>query len=243
MKRILVWDLPVRLFHWLFAGAIVAAFVIGQTVDDESAAFAVHMLLGLVAGFMVALRVLWGVVGTRHARFADFSFRPSALLRYLKSTLSRSGERHTGHNPATSWAAIAMFALVLGLGATGLAMGAGVEAAEEAHEVLAWALIAVAGGHVAGVVWHTIRHRENIALGMVDGRKVGDEAQAIRSTRPIAAVVALALTGGVAGVLFQGYDAATGVVTLPLGGAQLQLGEGDEHHEEHHAGRDDHDDD
>jgi cytochrome b len=244
MKRVLVWDLPVRLFHWLFAGAIVVAFVLANAVDDESTAFAVHMLLGLVAGFMVVLRVVWGLVGSRHARFGDFAFSPGALFRYLKSTLTRSGERHAGHNPATSWAAIAMFALVLGLGATGLAMGAGVEAAEEVHELFAWALIAVAGGHVAGVVWHTIRHRENIALSMVDGRKEADEAQGIRTVRPVAALVFLALTGAWAGLLVQGYDPATSAVTLPFAGARLQLGEG-EHGErrEHHAERDDDDHD
>jgi cytochrome b len=244
MKRILVWDLPVRLFHWLLAAAILVAFTVANVVDDESPAFAVHMLLGLVAGFLVVLRVVWGLVGSRHARFRDFPLGPAALRRYLKGAFGRSGERHVGHNPATSHAALAMFALVLGLGATGLAMGAGIEAAEELHEFLAWALIVVAGAHVAGVVWHTLRHRENIARSMVDGRKEADEAQGIRSARPIAALLLLALTGGWAGVLFHGYDPATGTVVLPLGGPTLQLGDAGEHGERagHHEDHDDDDD-
>lgn len=65
MKRILVWDLPTRLFHWLLAASFIAAFTIANVVDDDSATFVVHMLLGAVMSAMVVQRVLWGVVGSR----------------------------------------------------------------------------------------------------------------------------------------------------------------------------------
>ena len=77
-SRVLVWDLPTRIFHWLFAGSFIAAFTIGQVVDDDAAAFKLHMLLGGVMALLVLLRVAWGLVGSRHARLSSFAFGPRA---------------------------------------------------------------------------------------------------------------------------------------------------------------------
>jgi len=230
MRRTLVWDLPVRLFHWALAGSFVGAFAIAHLVDDESAAFAVHMLLGGVMAFMVLLRAVWGVVGTRWARFRSFVVRPRELLAYLRGALAGGGRRYTGHNPGSSIAALLMFAIVLGLAATGVMMGnGGGEAVEEVHELLAWAMVAVIGAHVAGIAWHTLRHRENIALSMVDGRKEAEPSGAIRSARPGAALAFVALTALWTAGLVGGYDGASGRLTLPLTGQTLNVGEGEEH--------------
>lgn len=238
MKRILVWDLPVRLFHWLLAGAFLGAFLIANLVDDESALFTAHMWLGGIAAFMVVLRILWGLLGSRHARFTGFDLRPSSLLAYLKG-LGRNARRWVGHNPATSWAALAMFAIILGLAYTGANMSSGGEAFEEIHEVLAWSLVAIVGVHVAGIVWHTVRTRENIALSMVDGKKEAEMSAAIPRAHALTALAFVALTGLWAGGLYDGYDPATRTVTLPVVGSTLQLGEGeDEEHEHGEAGED-----
>ncbi|MBK7777845.1 MAG: cytochrome b/b6 domain-containing protein [Sandaracinaceae bacterium] len=132
-----------------------------------------------------------------------------------------------GHNPGSSVAIWAMLGLTLGLGVSGALMSSN-EALEEVHEVLAYALLAVVVTHVAGVTWHTLRHRENITASMVSGYKEGEPEAAIPSVHPLAAAVFLVLTAAWAGLLVQGYDAATRTVTLPLVGARLQLGEGPE---------------
>lgn len=224
-KRILVWDVPVRLFHWLLAGAFIGAFAIANIADDESSLFALHMLLGGVMAFMVLLRVIWGFIGSRHARFSSFAFGPRAVLGYLRGALSGKAPRHTGHNPGTSVAVWAMLALALGLAVTGAFMGRVGDVFEELHEVLAWAMVAVVVVHVVGIVWHTIRHRENIAISMLSGAKQGDPAQAIGSSHALVGIAFLALTGLWAGALVNGYDGAKRSVTLV--GATLQLGEGD----------------
>lgn len=230
MKRILVWDLPVRLFHWTLAGSFAAAFALANLADDESGAFALHMLLGGVLGFMVLLRIAWGFAGSRWARFSAFVVSPKALFAYLRGALAGGGRRYTGHNPGTSLAALLMFALILGLGVTGVLMGnGGGEVFEEIHEVLAWAMVAVIVVHVAGVAWHTLRHRENIAMSMVDGRKEAAPAGAIASARPVAALAFVVLTALWTAGLVGGYDAARGEVTLPLLGQTLRVGEGEEH--------------
>lgn len=225
MNRILVWDIPTRLFHWLLAGSFVGAFIIANTFDDESATFAVHMLLGAVMALMVVLRVAWGFFGSRWARFGSFAFGPAAILDYLKGTVTGDGRRYVGHNPGSSVAIFAILGLTLALGLSGALMSTLGEALEEVHEVLAWALLAVVVAHVAGVVWHTVRLRENIALSMITGRKRADAQHAIRSSHPAIAAVFLAITGAWAWGLVQNYDAATSSVRLPVIGTTLHLGE------------------
>lgn len=225
-ERILVWDIPVRLFHWLLAGSFIGAFAIANLVDDDNSLFALHMLLGGVMAFMVLLRIVWGFVGSPHARFAAFAFGPRAVLGYLRGAATGVAPRHTGHNPGTSVAVWAMLALALGLAVTGAFMGRVGEVFEEIHEVLAWSMAAVVVVHVAGVVWHTIRHRENIAGSMLSGYKRGDPVKAIGSSHVLVGVGFLALTGLWAGALVNGYDGAKR--SLTLAGMTLQLGESDE---------------
>ncbi|MCK6502128.1 cytochrome b/b6 domain-containing protein [Myxococcota bacterium] len=229
MTRVLVWDVPTRLFHWLLAGAFLPAFVIALTTDDDGRLFPVHMLLGLVAAFIVGLRLLWGVVGSRPSRLSSFALRPSDLWAYARGAITGGARRlWTGHNPGASWAALVMFACVVGLAASGILMSRGVEAVEEVHEVLAWTLMGTVGVHLAGIVLHTLREREVIALSMLDGRRVGAPGDAIASPRPIAGLAFLALTGAWTGGLVQSYDPATSSVVVPVIGAQLLLGEGGE---------------
>ena len=112
-------------------------------------------------------------------------------------------------------------------------MSTGGEVVEELHELLAYAMVAVVGVHLAGVVWHTIRHRENIARSMVDGLKVAEPDQAIRSSHPVAAVALIVLVGLWTGALVKGYDATTERVTLPIIGTTISLTEGEEPRREH----------
>jgi len=108
MKRLLVWDLPVRLFHVLLGLTFIGTFGIVNLVDDQNSLFSAHMLLGLVLAFMVILRLVWGFVGTRHARFSDFLHGPRAVLTYLKDTARGRPTHHAGHNPGSSVAIFLM---------------------------------------------------------------------------------------------------------------------------------------
>jgi len=224
MHRILVWDIPTRVFHWLLTLTLIAALSIALAVDDDSVDFQLHMLLGLIAAFSVILRLLWGIVGSRYARFGSFLFGPAALFGYLRAALRGTGERYAGHNPGSAYAIYAMLLLTIGLGATGL-MLSGREALEELHEIMAYLMISVIVVHIVGLVWHTIRHRENIALSMIDGRKAGDPSQAIRSPQLLAGVAFLALSAGWALAIFSGYDAQARQLRLPVLDQTIRLGE------------------
>lgn len=238
MKRILVWDLPVRLFHWILAASFITAFVIANAIDDHSPVFAVHMLLGGIMAFMVLLRVVWGFIGTKWARFESFAVSPKALFAYVRGAFSGQEKRYTGHNPGSSVAAILMFVFIIGLAVTGILMGGrGGNIYKEIHELLAWLMVFTVGAHLLGIAWYTLRNRENVALSMIDGRKVADPSGAIQPVNTAYGLAFLALTVLWTAGLISGYDRTTGRLTLPLTDQSLQVGEsgerGGSHEREH----------
>ncbi len=248
MKKTKVYDLPTRLFHWLFAGLFLSAFLIAKMIDDDSPSYSYHMLLGLILSMVVFLRIIWGFVGSKYARFASFALKPNDLVCYLKQLISSKSTRTLGHNPASSWAALVTMALALGLGLTGYLMTTGTnkEAFEDIHELLANTFIVIAIAHVAGVILHSVRHKDWIGLSMVSGKKQMIEGQAgiERSHRGVA-LLFLVLVGAFVFHLTNNYDAQS--QTLHLLGNTLQLGEseGDDRlkTDERYSNDEDHDDD
>lgn len=230
MRNQLVYDLPLRLFHWIFAALFIAAFLIAKTVDDESAAFSYHMLAGLLLGFVISLRVVWGIVGTRHSRFSDFALHPRDLVAYFSGILSGDKRKWSGHNPASSWATLLMFALAFSLGLTGYLMASGLkETFEDVHELLANGFLVVVLMHITGVVLHAIRHRDGIALSMIDGAKEGPApGEVIANPRSMIAVLFFGLVATFAIYLASNFDGQNR--TLNFFGTHLQMGEnkGDE---------------
>jgi cytochrome b len=224
MKKNYVYDLPVRVFHWLFACLFVTGFAIGKTVDDESFIFGYHSIIGLVIGLLVLLRVMWGLIGTKHARFSGFALNPKDLISYFKGILKGDLKKWAGHNPASSWAAVIMMTLALGLVTTGYLMtsGGNKKFFEEIHELFANSFVVIVVLHVAGIVLHTVRHKEMIGLSMLDGKKASvPEADVVASTKPVFAMAMLGIAVAFAIYLVNNYSLKTGA--LNVFGTSLQL--------------------
>ncbi len=238
MSKILVWDLPTRLFHWLLVVGLIVTYAIAQFAGEHSNLFSVHMIVGIVLGFMVVLRLIWGIVGTKYARLSSFQFGPSALRDYFKAVFAATEQRSIGHNPASSYSSIAMLILVGLTVATGLLMSSGSEAAEELHAASAYALLAVIAVHIVGVVWYTLRHRENITLSMITGTKMGLPADAIRSSRPLAALVFVVAVASLTVSLFRNYEPDKRETKLPILGAMIKLDKADHDRDGRGASRD-----
>lgn len=182
-EQVRVWDPLVRLFHW----SLVAAFATAFIVEDDL--LGVHVWAGYLVLALIAVRLVWGIVGTRHARFSDFVRGPRQVLTYLRESLRLSAPRHLGHNPLGGAMVVALLALVGVTGLTGMALYgaqelsgplAGLmsgtppavgEALEETHEVLANLTLVFIAVHVAGVLFSSFAHRENLIGSMFTGRK------------------------------------------------------------------------
>jgi cytochrome b len=182
-ETIKVWDLPTRLFHWTLASAFLIAYL---TEDDL---LGLHTFAGYTIIGLLAFRLIWGVIGSRHARFTDFVKRPAVVLAYLKEVVAFRAKRYIGHNPAGG---AMVLALLLSLGLTALSglMTYGSEElagplasfmrdlpqsignlAEDVHEFFANFTLLLVVLHVAGVAIASLQHGENLARSMVTGRK------------------------------------------------------------------------
>lgn len=185
IDQVRVWDPLVRIFHW----ALVAAFATAFIVEDDL--LGVHVWAGYLVLGLIAVRLVWGFVGPRHARFTDFVRGPGQVLGYLRESLRLAAPRHLGHNPLGGAMVVALLLLVGLTGLSGMALYgaqelsgplAGLmsgtppavgEALEETHEVLANLTLVFIAAHVAGVLFSSFAHRENLILAMLTGRKRG----------------------------------------------------------------------
>ena len=180
-----VWDPLVRFFHWTVAAAIVIDFFV---LDDGRYW---HRAIGYTAAAALAVRIVWGFVGTRHARFADFWPTPRSVASHVRALLSGEDRKQLGHSPLGAVVMLLLMALLAGISITGWMMRLdafwGAEWLEEVHEVLANAIIAVASLHVVAAIVESWRHRENLIWAMVIGKKrasAGNARPADRGQRP-----------------------------------------------------------
>ena len=168
-QSIRVWDVVVRLFHWtVVTGCVLNLFVLP---DGDLA----HEVVGYIVAAALAIRVVWGFVGTRYARFADFVPTPRRFGRYVAALVRGREPRTLGHNPAGAVMMLALMALLGGVSITGWMMGLdafwGEEWVEELHEAFANGILVLALLHAAAALYESWRHSENLVWSMVTGRK------------------------------------------------------------------------
>jgi cytochrome b len=179
-----IWDPFVRVFHWLLAiGFAVNFFELVRPGKYP------HRVIGYVILGLIAARLIWGLIGSRHARFADFVRAPSKVLAHLRAIARNRDRRYLGHNPAGGAMIVMLLLTTLAVGATGWLSRThwffGVKWMEEAHEILANTMLALVIVHVLGVVHACWRHRENLVLSMLTGRKRALRAPVTLTPEPL----------------------------------------------------------
>ena len=166
---VLVWDRFVRLFHW----SLVTCVMLNEFVLE--AGETAHEWVGYAASAWVAARIVWGFIGSRHARFSDFFPTPTRLVRHLRALLQGQHPEYAGHNPLGALMMLALMALVLALGVTGWMQGTdawfGEEWLMELHEDLADALLMAAGLHAAAAIVMGRIERVRLVRAMITGKK------------------------------------------------------------------------
>lgn len=182
-QQVKVWDPFTRIFHWSLVVAFSAAYL------SEEDLLTLHVWAGYVVGALILVRIAWGFVGPRHARFSDFVTRPATAARYLTDTLKLRARRFIGHNPLGGAMVVALLVslaatVLTGLGIYGAEEHAGPLASwftaggdrwedllEETHEFFANFTLLLIFLHVIGVLAESLIHRENLVKAMITGRK------------------------------------------------------------------------
>jgi len=206
IKRILVWDVPTRVFHWLLVLSFSGAYVTAESERYRD----IHVMLGYTMLALLAFRLLWGFFGTRYAQFRSFLFKPGEIIAYVLSLLKGKPTHYVGHNPAGSVAIWLLLALGISSGVTGIMafQDIGGDMVEELHEFASNAMLAVVLIHIAGVIVSSVMHRENLVRSMITGFKSARPIDAIsRSYRWLGVIILAAVLA-----FWIGYP-ATGQVT------------------------------
>lgn len=214
MRQVAIWDLPTRAFHWLLVVAVASSYASG---GEEGQWFTVHVVSGYAVAALLAFRLVWGFIGSRHSRFADFVYGWRAVREYSGALLRRKHQHFVGHNPLGGWMVITMIVVLAGSVATGLVSGEPGEAAgpllgvvvatssgeaiAEVHEVVGNLVLALALIHIAAVFLDWVLTGENLIPAMVHGGKTLDEGAAAQEPPTAARGRGLALALAVGGLL------------------------------------------
>ena len=177
-QRILVWDVPTRVFHWLLVLSFSGAYLTAESERYRD----IHVVLGYTLLGLIGFRLLWGFFGTRYAQFRSFLFKPGEMVAYALSMLKGKPAHYIGHNPLGSLSIWLLLGLGILAGVSGVLLfeDIGGEALEELHELASNAMLAIVATHIAGVVVSSVLHRENLARAMVTGFKSAEPEQGIR---------------------------------------------------------------
>ncbi len=195
--RVLIWDWPVRGGHWL----LVVLFTLAWLTGDSEEWRLVHATLGGALLGAVLFRLLWGFIGSRHARFSSFVRGRQAVVDYVGGLVAgpfgSKVEDYAGHNAAAGWAILAMLGLGVLTSVCGWIayQGEAWEVFGEVHEFLANAMLGIVALHILGVLVSSLVHGENLIAAMFTGYKLGRPEEAITRTYPLLVPLLVAWTG------------------------------------------------
>ena len=178
IRRILVWDAPTRVFHWLQVLSFVAAYL---TADSERLRN-YHVALGYILLGLLVFRLLWGFIGTRYARFRSFLFNPKEIVIYLLALAKGKPQHYLGHNPAGSvsiWVLLGLGIFICVTGVMALQDDAS-DVVGDLHGVATYIMLGVIVLHLIGVLISSLLHRENLVRSMFTGFKSAEPDQGIQ---------------------------------------------------------------
>jgi len=180
LASVKAWDPLVRIFHWSLVFFFLIAFV---TEDDW---MNLHTWAGYAVSMLIAFRLIWGIIGTRNARFRSFVKSPRLVMHHLREMLSMNPPHYLGHNPVAAAMVVSLLVSVSLVAFSGVVLiaaegqgpladtffaGASGEVMEDVHEFFANFTLLLVVGHVAGVVVSSMLEGENLARAMITGRK------------------------------------------------------------------------
>jgi cytochrome b len=177
-QRILVWDVPTRVFHWLQVLSFVTAYLTAFSERLRN----YHVALGYILLGLLVFRLLWGFIGTRYARFSSFLFNPWESIAYLLTMVKGKPAHYLGHNPAGSvsvWLLLSLGIFICVTGVLALQDDAS-DLVVAMHGVATNVMLGVILLHLLGVLTSSILHRENLLRSMFTGFKFAESDEGIQ---------------------------------------------------------------
>lgn len=209
VERIMVWDLPTRIFHWLLVLLVTVSFITGKLGGTM---MSYHEWSGGAILVLILFRVLWGFFGGTPSRFSSFVRGPRNVFDYARSLIGKRHQPYLGHNPMGAWSILAMLAVLFVQVGTGLF--ANDDILTEAplfhlvskdtsdwltgiHRINQNLLVALVVLHLGAILFYWVVKRENLVLPMITGRKSWHETVDLIAGSPVKALLLAALLAGV----------------------------------------------
>ncbi len=219
LKKIRVWDLPTRLFHWVLVLLVVTS-VVTQQIGGNAMEW--HFFSGYSILTLLLFRLVWGLIGSRYARFKDFLYSPAAIIAYLKAGSATTGRSSLGHNPVGSLSVLALLGILLAQAMTGLFANDDIASegplvryiSKDRSDWLTWLhadifslfIYGLVGLHVAAIAYYYFGRKENLVKPMLTGNKeIAQEAPAASDSWKLrlGALLVLAVCAGAVYALVQ----------------------------------------
>lgn len=199
---VLIWDLPIRLTHWLLVGLVITLFATSQS--DLYYDMELHQYCGIAVLALLIFRLLWGIFGSTHARFNQFICGPRATLQYLSHLFERHPSQYIGHNPLGGWSVVFLLLFLLIQSVTGLFANDDIDfygplsvwlsdansgLLTKIHKLNFNILLIFVGLHITAIFFYLLFKRENLVRPMITGRKhLSVEQAAIASQTSLASL-------------------------------------------------------
>jgi cytochrome b len=203
-RKVVVWDLPVRVFHWALVLLFAFSFYSGKTGGFELMDY--HMLSGYAVLTLIIFRICWGFIGSQNALFRSFVHSPANVFKYLRSLVEGQNPKTFGHNPAGGMSVIVMLLLLLGQGLTGLFTNDDImlegplthlvsyeqsRSLTGIHENISWLLVGFVSLHLVAILFYKFVKKEKLVKamitgsieveGQVEGSKIEEEKETLRA--------------------------------------------------------------
>ena len=237
-SKTLIWDWPIRIFHLLFALMVLGALGF-SFLGEHTSYFQWHMLFGICAGFLLLMRFVLGLIGSKPYHVSELASSFKQLPEYLRGYFGKDLQSYAGHNPLAWLVYLMMFVSLFMTVFTGINMR--YDWAEDIHSVFAWLTLICIALHLVGIAVHSFRFKEAVALSMVHGRKqVEAEVNSVKS-KPLLGAFILVIFGVFGIQLLANYQPGSEQIQLPWIGTTIYLEEGEgessEYENDHHRDR------
>jgi len=207
-EQVRIWDIPLRLFHWVLVALVTCQLLIAWAFTEQ---IDLHVILGYLTLALIVFRIIWGFIGTTYAQFKNFLVSPTSLVAYIRGLFNRTSQsKSAGHNPIGGYSTIAIIACILVQGFSGLFCDDDVFTAgplrhlvsdnvtsifNQVHTLNAKILVGLLCTHVLAIFWYLLVKRENLIKAMITGKKIAikDDKYMNWTEKPLAALLTLAL--------------------------------------------------